>query len=288
MKGLAILLAIVLFSACADFKQQDMAVNSHFELATADGQTNSPWENGLIDHKIANVTPPYPVPIYFDSLTHLKYSDNPLYFAKNHFRLNNNVSEPMQTIQANINAIDGVFVGIVRPNSTSSILPEEELIIALAVVERVWSSSNCQTENVRFFNKNKTKYFFKCTNRDLGTWTRMSLTDPLIEKFNNNKRGYFIGKDNLGHHIFQYPYTSMYLYIGYHGTYGSTKEKPELVAVDKPYFSNVESNTIGSVFTKSSVSPRYLSTIGGSGPPTCINLPSGHWTIRPCPNNCPQ
>lgn len=284
MKYLSFILVLFTFVACSDLVKDDFTVSAQSENAIQAELTNSPWDNGLVDHRELNhAFPPPPIPIYFDSLQKFNYSDNLSYFAKKHFRLNT-TGEPMATIQSNINAIDGIFVGIVRPNATTSILPDEELIIALSVIDRVWESPSCQTEKVKFYGNAKIKYFFKCTNRDLGTWIRIPTNDPLITKFNSNKRGYFIGKHNLKDHIFYLNTSTMYLYIGYQGTYGNSKELPQLMAFDKPYFSNFPLNNV----SNTSSNPRYLSTIGAGSVPRCINLPSGHWTIRPCPKNCPE
>lgn len=285
MKYLSFILVLIIFVACSDLIKDDFSVSAQSENAVKVDNSSSPWENGLVDHREVNNSSPAPEnPIYFDSLQKFNYSDNPSYFAKKHFRLNNNSSEPMTTIQTHISAIDGIFVGIVRPNSNSSIMPDEELIIALSVIEKYWISTGCQSEKVKFYGSGKIRYFFKCTNRDLGTWVRIPTNDPLITKFNSNKRGYFIGKHNLSDHIFYLNANTMYFYIGYKGVYGNTMEIPQLMAVDKPYFSNFPSNNV----SNTSSNPRYLSTIGGGSVPLCTNLPAGHWTIRPCPNNCPE
>ncbi len=235
------------------------------------------WDEGLVDHNVlTNGIPPVP----FEKLYEISYSQ----LGNNeHYRIvNDGKNELMQTVNANLNNIDGIFIGMVDLGQSG--IRRENLIISLVkIAQDVDPSGNC-TIKMNHLRIAGQSIFFKCINQNTGEWKQMTATDPLLVAFNKKKVGIFIGKENLLKHIFTTTRNSMYLYTG---IIGSIRH---FVAVNGTYFT--PSVTVGNgTLPSPPKNPIYLSTINGIPLDRCnttSNFFSNHGTIRPCPNNCPQ
>jgi hypothetical protein len=288
MKSIVVLGFIGFVLACTDI-ENPYSADFPFKSNVEDVYLfkHNVWESGLVDHEYLNPLMAPPLRVTFENLKALNYTNNLSAFSPKHFKLNNDPnSEIMKAINTNINNIDGIFVGVVKPNFKKNEM--DQLIISLAVMDslRTKENANCLTEKVRYFQVNKAAIHFKCTDPDKGTWVKMASNDILLSSFVKLKRGYFVGKKNLFEHIFKRTATT-YFYVGYYGENNLTS-KFELVALDSPYFTNPTNLSTNPLPTSTLSSPFYMSTKSGTQP-NCINFSySNHGTIRPCPTNCPE
>jgi hypothetical protein len=252
------------------------------------------WNSGLIDHEIRNtqVAPTPVMQVSFKDVEAIQFgtpstSTVPQYTATGeHYKIvNSNTSLLIKMINEHYANIDGIFLGLASPGiiKSGSPLKKEQMFISFVKLDSVRTvlNPNCAVDKMTFYKPKTSTINFKCIDKNNAIWELMPESDPIIVNFKLNKKGVFIGKENLFKNIFRKS-NVMYLYTGIY------LNERHFVAVDFPYFSPLD-NTFSDNPVSSGKDPFYLSTLKSLPAPICANYSyNAHGTARVCPNNCPQ
>jgi hypothetical protein len=279
-------LSVGFIIACGGGGIRDSSVNPSTEnLLVVNTYKQNIWKTGLIDHELHNKeVPPTPVmQVSFEDIKAIKFGDdlNPL--LKKHYKIERTTTSVLfNTINKYYNEIDGIFVGLSGPRSgKTNETFKNQLFITFVKIDsvRLPKDPKCAVDVMTFFKTPQGTVNFKCLDPFKGNWELIPETDPIVTNFKINKKGVFIGKENLFNNILRKS-NVMYLYTG---TYLNERH---FVAVDSPYFTANDPTLIGPGGT---ITPFYLSTLKYIPAPQCANYPYlAHGTSRLCPSNCPQ
>jgi hypothetical protein len=286
MKNLTLIicLSVGLLISCTETKIQDAKFLAIENIEPTNLYKKHVWHSGLVDH-IAVYSSFYTQQLFhriasFKDISALTYGGSNITPKGIHYKLNNATTDLLfKTIKANLNEIDGIFVGV--SESYTNNFAGEQLFISLVKIDsaRQKNDPSCAIDVMTFYKPkatNKTVNFKY--DKKLAIWTPIVDTDPIIVSFKAKKRGIFIGKDNLFQNIFR-KNNIMYLYTGF-----NVSER-HFVAVDYPYFSPI--TEIGSGTQPKE--PFYLSTLKDIPESKCANaVNTNHGTSRLCPDRCPE